>query len=354
MDVTATPRQAGLVSVIIGTYNAAPYIVQTLDTVMKQTYQQVEVIVVDDGSSDGTWDVLQAQVARHGDRLRTVRQANGGVAAARNAGLALTRGEFIALMDHDDLCMPERLAMQVAVLRQFPEVGLCSTEFSAFHAGGPLARIYSHHYYGRIDPQDGGVARHFQRTVNWPTQGLLPPGEPTEVKLHIGQVYDAVACGNFIHPPTVLFRASLLPEIGLFNLATPLMCDWDWLVRAARITPFAYIDHPLLDYRRSDSQISSERYRKSARLDKVIIARDIVARDPALWQRQRQALRELLIEVHLDAAYGNADTAKLKALGLWWAAVSQYGAHGGEVWGILARILTPQAALQGLRRIKSA
>src|SRR5438132_14303342 len=109
--MTPTESVAGqpLVSVLIATYNARPFIAETLDSVLAQTYRGVEVIVVDDGSTDGTWEVLQS----FADRIQCIAQANGGVAVARNAGLRAARGSFIALMDHDDICEPERIASQV-------------------------------------------------------------------------------------------------------------------------------------------------------------------------------------------------------------------------------------------------
>mgnify|MGYP005826674425 CR=1 FL=1 len=105
-----------VVTVVIPSFNAAKTLSATLDSVLGQTIRDVEVVVVDDGSSDGTPEVLASYAAQ----VRGIRQANGGLARARNAGLAVARGEFIALLDADDVCEPQRLEVQLAVLRELP------------------------------------------------------------------------------------------------------------------------------------------------------------------------------------------------------------------------------------------
>ena len=339
-------RVPGLVSVIIGAYNSARHIGQTIDTVLAQTYHPVELIVVDDGSSDKTWEVLQS----YGDRIIAIKQANGGVPVARNTGLSRTKGEFIALMDHDDLCMPERLALQVALLKQQPEVSLCCTEFSAFNDQGPIAEVYSGHYYSQCAPERGGAAAHFPRStrLDMPPQGTA--ASPASVPVYLGRVYDTMACGNFVHPPTVLFRASLLNTVGGFDVAARLSTDWDWLVRAARVADFAFIDRPLLNYRRSSTQISSERYSKNASLDTIWVAEQLVERDPDLWQRQQPALRALLAELCQDAAYANAEARPWTAIQLLIKTTLKYRTLNANMIKTMAKALTPNALVALVRR----
>ncbi len=89
---------------------------------------------MDDGSTDGTWGVLQS----FGASVHAIRQPNSGIAVARNTGVRAANGEFIALMDHDDLCEPERIAARVRFLTERPEVVSCCSDFSAFSAVGPV------------------------------------------------------------------------------------------------------------------------------------------------------------------------------------------------------------------------
>ena len=111
---------APLVSVIIPTHNSARFIAQAVDGVLAQTYKHYEVIVVDDGSSDNTGDVLQ-QFAGH---IRYHRQDNRGPAAARNAGIKIAQGEFVCFLDADDVWAPNKLELQTEFMAAHNDVGL--------------------------------------------------------------------------------------------------------------------------------------------------------------------------------------------------------------------------------------
>lgn len=113
---TGTPR----VSVVIPAYNCASYIGQAIESVFSQSFRSYEMIVIDDGSQDDTSQVVQA----YGDRVRYVYQANQGVSMARNHGIQLAEGEFIAFLDADDYFLPEKLAAQLAVFDAKPQLGL--------------------------------------------------------------------------------------------------------------------------------------------------------------------------------------------------------------------------------------
>ncbi|HEU4647596.1 MAG TPA: glycosyltransferase [Gemmatimonadales bacterium] len=122
----------GLVSVITPCYDAAPFVGETIAAVRGQTYAPVEHVVIDDGSSDGSWAVIEAAQAEsvragRGDRMRTVRLAqNGGASHARNVGAALARGEYLMFLDADDLLAPDTLAALVAAVRDRPgNIGVC-------------------------------------------------------------------------------------------------------------------------------------------------------------------------------------------------------------------------------------
>ena len=115
---------APLVSVIIPTYNRADLVRQAVASVKAQTFRDFEIVVVDDGGTDGTCEVLSAgrelRVLRHPDRR--------GVAAARNTGVAAARGEWLAFLDSDDLWLPDKLARQISWLEGQPELLICQTD----------------------------------------------------------------------------------------------------------------------------------------------------------------------------------------------------------------------------------
>ncbi len=135
-DHHGTPvlRMRPTVSVVVTTYNQARYIEATLESVFNQTYPAWEVIVVDDGSTDDTPNRL----ARFGDKIRYIRQKNQGVASSRNTGVSHARGDYVALLDGDDLWEPEKLAVQITAAYDFPQSGLIVANGVEFDDSGVL------------------------------------------------------------------------------------------------------------------------------------------------------------------------------------------------------------------------
>jgi glycosyltransferase involved in cell wall biosynthesis len=115
---------ADLVSVVIPTYNHAGYVVEAIQSVLDQTYPCVEIIVVDDGSTDNTREVLQPYI----DKIRYVYQENQGLAASRNTGIRASSGRWVALLDADDLWHPEKLRIQMEYLQKHPDVGVLASK----------------------------------------------------------------------------------------------------------------------------------------------------------------------------------------------------------------------------------
>lgn len=130
-----------LVSVIVPVHNGARYLDEALTSILDQTYAPIEIIVVDDGSEDESAGIA----ARHGERVRLVRRAvAGGAAAARNAGVGVARGVYLAFLDHDDLWLPEKTALQVRALEESPELDMVYGGMEPFlspDAGADAARL---------------------------------------------------------------------------------------------------------------------------------------------------------------------------------------------------------------------
>ena len=175
-----------LVSCIIPVYNAERYLDATLDSVMAQTYRPFEVIVVDDGSTDGTADILAAR----GDRIQTLRQANAGAAAARNRGIEAAQSQFIALGDGDDLWHPERLSRQMARFAERPEIDMCFPHVESFWSPD-LADLELAH--------------------DDPRAGVITPASVTMA---------------------MVTRRALFGRIGVFDTGFRISDDQDWYLRA--------------------------------------------------------------------------------------------------------------------------
>jgi glycosyltransferase involved in cell wall biosynthesis len=152
-----------LVSCIVPVYNRERYLGETLDSIFAQTYRPIEVIVVDDGSTDRTADVI----ASYGDRIVALRQSNAGPSAARNCGLEAARGDFIALGDSDDLWHPERLSRQMARFAERPELEMCLPHIECFWTPDLAEEkdAYADPRVGRIAPSTATSALVARRAV---------------------------------------------------------------------------------------------------------------------------------------------------------------------------------------------
>jgi glycosyltransferase involved in cell wall biosynthesis len=127
-----------LVSVIIPTYNRAHSVRAAVESVLAQTHRNVQAFVVDDGSTDGTADVV-SRLWRDEPRVRYVRKDNGGVASARNVGLRGAGGDFVAFLDSDDAWFPWKVELQLACLRVFPRAGMIWSDMRALGPDGTVS-----------------------------------------------------------------------------------------------------------------------------------------------------------------------------------------------------------------------
>lgn len=216
----AMPR----VSVIVPAYNAARYLSAAIDSVVGQTYADWELIIVDDGSTDNTRFVVQSYIPTLGDRLRYFWQANRGLPAARNAGIRKARGEFIGILDADDVWLPTRLARGITVMDSSPRVGLVHSRIARIDSNGAVVDCLS--FPARF--QAGKVALHiYTRRAN-------------------------ILC------PTVLLRKRCLDTVGMFDETMRATEDRDLWFRIAELYEVAYIDEVLAHYRFSHGSMSSD------------------------------------------------------------------------------------------------
>jgi len=133
--VPPVSRDRPTVSILTPAYNSAKFICQTLDSVLRQTFTDFEMIIVDDGSTDQTRAIVESYAARDA-RIRLITQPNAGIAAARNRAMGAARGRFFALLDSDDLWLPSYLSEQLAILAERPDVAVLSA--NAINFGGPF------------------------------------------------------------------------------------------------------------------------------------------------------------------------------------------------------------------------
>lgn len=331
-----------LVSVAIPAYNAAATIGETIDSLLAQTHGRLEIVVVDDGSTDGTWAVLE----RYGEAIRPIRQPNSGIGVARNTGVRAARGEFIALLDADDICEPERIEIELRCLLDRPDVLLCSSDFSAFDDNGEISASYCGTYYSRCSEKFGGVRARYPDHGTMPATAEAAPGGDA-IPVYSGSVYEDLVGGNFVHPPTVMFRKEALARAGEFDPDIRIVCEWEWFVRVARCGSIAFIDRPLLRYRRSPGQISSD---PRTAVDAFAVARGIYDADPTLTARDPARVRQHLGRLSLSAADALAWTQPLRALRLLSTSAFQYRCLTRRSLKVLLKIVAPRFLRRGGRR----
>jgi glycosyltransferase involved in cell wall biosynthesis len=209
---------AGLISIPMCVYNGETYLAEAIDSVLAQTYPQIEVTLVDDGSTDRSADIARG----YGDQVHYIHQSHQGIGAARNCGLAASRGEFIAIQDADDLWVPEKLEFQHQAMMEHPEAGMV-----------------------------GGRIRNF----------LSPELDPAEFR-------DVVRADQSFRAQVfaaVLIRRSVFERIGVLPTEGTVGRDTDWFMRYAD-SGLPVIDLPdLLTYRRIHRNNQGFRERESQR-----------------------------------------------------------------------------------------
>jgi glycosyltransferase involved in cell wall biosynthesis len=259
------------VSVIIPAYNAAAYIADTVNSALAQTYRDLEVIVVDDGSTDGTLKALEP----FGDRVRVHQQPNGGVAKARNTGVGLAQGAYIAFLDADDLWLPHKLEMQ-------------------------------------LDGSDAPMT--FTDRFNIGERGELPELQSLVTPMKGGDIFvDLMREGNFITNTSVMMRRDLFEKMGGFYTGLNGTEDWDLWIRIAERHQIGFIAEPLVRYRFHAGGISRN-FTKMGRERTMVIARGLaLERGLSLdWKTRRQIWSETWRTNGYEAGRAGARTQALK------------------------------------------
>jgi hypothetical protein len=210
------------VSVIIPTHNRCTLVLRAVRSVLQQSHPVGEIIVVDDGSTDGTVPALQAAF---GDRVCCVQQPNGGVSVARNHGLRLARGRFLALLDSDDEWMPHKTARQLQWLHAHPDIDMV---LGAYIWKDAQHRDLHAHYRRSELPEDGAV-------LKW------------------------VLAHPALTPSTVLMRRSVYDTVGGFDEALVTAEDLDFHIRVAARCRIGLVDEPLARLMRGQQGLSNLR-----------------------------------------------------------------------------------------------
>ena len=209
-----------MVSIIMPTYNSATYIVDAVQSVLQQTYQNWELFIIDDGSTDITKDIIKPFLTNN--KIRYIFQDNSGPAKARNSGIKIASGNYIAFLDSDDMWQSNKLEQQISAFQQNPNVGVCGT--------------------GEI--RIGKNGEFIKYCKNQPFLGCALPGLIT-TKISIGL-------------STAIVTKKVVDQIGLFDESLKGPEDFDFWLRAALVCDFIILKYPLTLYRTGHCSVTTE------------------------------------------------------------------------------------------------
>jgi len=223
------------VSVVIPVFNGAPFVAKAVASVRAQGHGDVEILVVDDGSTDGTQEVLQR--LEQSDGIRWFQRSHGGPARSRNFGIEAARGQYIALLDCDDVWLPGKLAAQLSMMRTRPEVGLVHTDFDVRFEDGTL---------------EERVAARSSR-------------EP---------MVQAFAGGHVALPSTLLIRKNVLDQVGRLDPELYGSEDSDLTIRLFRMTSFECLDQVLVTKLQRGHGYRDMAFDEQTHRERVLASRD--------------------------------------------------------------------------------
>lgn len=303
---------APLVSVVMPVLNGQKYLRQSLDSVLTQTYHPIEIVVVNDGSTDETAAIL----ASYGDRVTVIEQDHQGVAIARNAAMRNAAGKYLAFLDHDDWWRPEKIEKQVAQFEANPRVGLVHT----------------------------GVDHFDDATGAW-VGPLNPLSRPERLS---GECYEELLLDNAIYNSSAMIRAAVLEKSGLCDISITgnTIQDYDLWLRIARWSELAYVPEPLLAYRLHGGQGLWHRPRMLAAearlLERILAESDLQNR--CAMRRRMAVLYESLGTAHFDAGdHAEARRAYWRSLRWWLTSRSAVR---------LAAVMLPSGVLRAIESVR--
>ena len=300
-----------MVSVIVPTYNRAGLISQAIDSVLRQTYSDFELIVVDDGSTDDTEAVVRA----YGDRVRYIWTPNGGTGHARNVGTQHARGNYLTFLDSDDLLYPYALEFETALLDRFPGVAMVCAEVTGFDDHEFVERYHLKRYH---------ESTYRNPTITYDTifasslllseTGTVPEGvlreDPSirERRAYCGNIFDVYLMHTVLFQNSAMLRREVVEEIGPRNEQVYCFEELDYLIRLSRHHDILFADVPTYKLRYHVGRIyttaredGKANWLRKQRVLLRVMKRHILA-DHAYYQRHRARLDRRLADLHRAVA----------------------------------------------------
>jgi hypothetical protein len=337
-----------IVSVVIPTYNRAELVRETVASVLQQSHPPSEVIIVDDGSTDGTAAVCAAFV----EPVRYIRQENAGVSAARNRGIREARGDWIAFVDADDVWVPQKLEVQLAALHQVPEARWCASDCRVIGMDGqPVSGRQGFEAVFGVFGAVGETADAF--FARWLVSVDVAAGGEHHTCFH-GDFFPVLLHGNVVLPSSAVVHRSLFSDAGSFDEQLRLAEETEFFHRASVHAHGVMVMSPLVGYRVAQegsltNPANTPRLIRNAlaSIDRAAARRGALT--PAEQKISREGHRRLLTELaYAELSLFNRAAARAAVQHAWRAGASKTP----RTAAIFAASLLPSSALRGLHRLK--
>ncbi len=295
------------VSVIVATYNYGCYLAGALESIQAQTFANWEAVIVDDGSTDGTSEVVRKFSAD--SRIHYIKTENGGQPSAENKGIRASRGSYLAFLDADDLWFPEKLEKQIKLFDADPALGIA----------------YSRRL--TIDPR-GIVVERCNRA------------------LYRGKVLKQLFRNNFVCFSSSMVNRKVFEAVGAFNEECRHASDYEFWLRAARMFTFDYVDEPLVKYRKGHANLTSRGDRQLTYALKIM--------DEFIKNYPREIppseARRAYAETYLHMAQATRENSRNQALS-WLLRSIGLRPWRREAWSDLLTLYLPENLKARLRRL---
>jgi len=300
-----------LVSVIVPVYNRAHLVPETIQSILLQTYESVEIILINDGSTDGSLSILKDFERKYPDKVRVIDQVNQGQIVARNNGIKAAKGKYIAFLDSDDLWLREKLERQMPLFE--PGVGLVYSGTEIINEEGQTTRI---------EPADEAIS---------------------------GNIYPQLLVKNRMTGGTVVVTAEVLGRVGVFSTDFKAAENWDLWLRICKVSQARVVAEPLVKYRvHSDNMSGDTQLMLNAKLKIMEKHCDLGSKDSAIARCSRLAHADYHYREGLHFFSGGEFHRARKE----FISVLRFSLFYQDTWMRLARTLLGQRGNHLLRGLK--
>jgi len=331
-----------LISVIIPAYNCSRLIPNAIESVLGQTYNNLECIVVDDGSVDNTAEII----LNYKDKIKYIYQNNGGVSKARNTGIKNSIGEYIAFLDADDVWNKNKLEIQMKVINDCKNINMI---FSSFKNTKNNKVVENKSYKDTFN---------FFKEYNYEMENIFDcrsclKYENNVIEYYYGNIYRYLFLGNFILPSSVLIKKVSLNEVGLLNEEYKVAEETEFFLRYSKVNIVGFVKYPLLNYEIPESgNLSGEKNREKLMKNALKIQIDSIIANQECYQKDSFIFNKGISMTYCRLAYYYLSEYKIQESRKYAIYSMKTYKINMKSYIILLISLIPRNILQYLARIK--